>query len=130
MFEGAELVLIQNAPIHFKKIINFTLADDKQIISTTTGTATTGTATGSMAGRALVGGALFGVAGAAIGAATASQNTTINTTSQHDFKHDYIIYLSVDDIANPQRILTFGDDSEMANKAASIFNIIINRNKS
>ena len=81
-----------------------------------------------MAGRALVGGVLLGGAGAMVGAVTANKDTKINTTTSQTTTHDYIIYLSIDDMINPQRILKFGTDAESANKAAGVFNIIINRN--
>ena len=112
----------------FKKILAYTLADNQQSIYTTTGTTNTETSTGSMAGRALVGGVLLGGAGAMVGAVTANKDTKINTTTSQTTTHDYIIYLSIDDMINPQRILKFGTDAESANKAAGVFNIIINRN--
>lgn len=128
IFEQSSMAYIKGQEIPFNKILAFTLADNKQTISTTTGNASTNTSTGSMVGRALVGGVLMGGVGALAGATTASRETEINTTTRHDTSHDYIIYLNIDDIANPQRMLKFGNDAELANKVASVFNIIISRN--
>lgn len=129
VFENSQIVLIQDVPIPFSKILSYTLADNKQTISTTTGNAETVASTASMAGRALAGGLLFGGAGAMAGAVTAKRETEINATTNYSTTHDYVIYLSIDEIANPQRVLRFGEDAEQANKAASVFNIIISRNK-
>lgn len=127
-FETSSIAVVAGTSINFRKIIAYTLTDNQQTITTTTGNADTSTSTGSMAGRALVGGILLGGVGALAGATTAKKDTDISTTTSHTTTHDYIIYLSVDDMANPQRILKFGSDAESANKAASVFNIIINRN--
>ena len=128
IYEEPQTILIEQQPIPFKKILGYTLTDNQSTITTTQGKADTQTSTGSMAGRALVGGVLLGGAGAVAGAATAKKNTDINTTTKHTTTHSYVIYLSVDDMSNPQRILKFGSDADSANKAASVFNIIINRN--
>ena len=126
-FESSKIALIQENPIPFNKILSYSLCDNQQIIATTTGEANSSTSTGSMAGRALVGGVLLGGVGALAGAATAKRDTEINTTTSYDTRHDYIIYLSLNDMANPQVIIRFGNDADSANKAASIFGIIINQ---
>lgn len=121
-------VLIQDTPIPFQKILSYSLCDNQQIIATTTGEANSSTSTGSMAGRALVGGVLLGGVGTLAGAATAQRDTEINSTTSYDTRHDYIIYLSIDDMANPQIIIRFSHDADTANKTASIFNIILKQN--
>lgn len=128
-FEKSSVAVIDGNPIDFKNILAYTLADNQHTIITTKGSADTTTSMGSMAGRALVGGALLGGVGALAGATTSKRDTEINTTTSHTTTHDYVIYLNIDDMANPQRILKFGQDAESANKAASVFNIIINKNK-
>ena len=128
IFEEKQIAYIKDSPIPFKKILAYTLTDNQQTITTTRGNAETSTATGSMAGRALVGGVLLGVAGAIAGATTAKKDTEINTITRHSTRHEYVIYLNVDDMTNPQRVLKFGSDAESANKVANVFNIIINRN--
>lgn len=127
-FEDSSTAVVSGTPIEFRKILAYTLTDQQETIMTTRGNANTNTSTGSMAGRALVGGVLLGGMGALAGATTAKKDTTINTTTSHTTTHDYIIYLNIDDIANPQKVLKFGSDAESANKAAGVFNIIINRN--
>ena len=81
-----------------------------------------------MAGRAIVGNVLFGKAGAMVGAMTADTVSETRTKTRHAVTHNYLLYLNIDDLSNPQRILAFGKNEEMAYKAASIFNIIIKRN--
>lgn len=127
-FEDASIVVINEEPISFKKILAYTLADNKETIAKTIGNEDTHTSTGSMASRALIGGALLGGVGALAGAATAKKKTEINTVTHHKTSHDYILYLSIDDLANPQRVIKFRSDADSANKAASVFDIIINRN--
>ena len=122
------MVILNKQAIPFKKILAYSLTDNQRTISTTIGNADTKTSTGSMVGRGLVGGVLFGGVGALAGASTAKKNTEIQTTTCEDTEHNYILYLSVDEMANPQRKLEFGKDADAANKAAAIFNIIINRN--
>jgi len=129
-FEERKIILIDNTPILFDSVLSYTLTDNQHTISTTTGSAETSTSTGSIAGRALLGGVLLGGAGALAGAATAKKNTEINTTISHSTSHNYIIYLTIEDISNPQLILKFGSDDIAANKAASLFSIIIKRNNS
>ena len=127
-FDSSKIALIQDNPVPFNKILSCSLCDNQQMIATTSGEASSSTSTGSMAGRALVGGILLGGVGALAGAATAKKNTEINTTTNYDTKHDYTIYLGLNDMANPQVIIRFGEDADSANKAVSIFGIIINQN--
>lgn len=127
-FEESSIALVQGEPIPFKNILTYSLTDNQEVITTTSGTAETSTSTGSMVGRALVGGILLGGVGALAGATTANKNTGIDTETSQTTIHDYTIYLNIDSIANPQRIINFGEDGESANKATSVFNIIVNRN--
>lgn len=125
IYEQSKTVLVYGQPIPFDKILTYSLSDNQQVISTTSGTGETSTSTGSMVGRALVGGVLLGGVGALAGATTAKKDTEINTTTEHTTYHDYKIYLNLNDLANPQIVIRFGGDAESANKAACIFNIII-----
>lgn len=127
-FEESSTALIMGEIIPFKSILSYSMTDNQKLISTTSGVADSSTSTGSMVGRALVGGALLGGVGALAGAATADKKIDIQTTTSQVASHDYIIYLNIDSIANPQRIINFGSDAESANKTASVFNIIIKRN--
>ena len=128
IFEDTKVIVVNGEAIPFSKILAYSLVDNQQTIATTTGGSEIKTSTGSMVGRALVGGALFGGVGALAGATTAKKETEITTTTEHTTNHDYKIYLSINDIANPQRIIGFGKDEEAANKASSVFNIIISQN--
>lgn len=128
VFEGSEKLIIYNHELPFKKILATSLTDNPRTISTTTGDAVTKTSSGSMIGRGLAGGALLGGVGALAGAATAKKNTEIQTTTTTDIEHNYILFLSVDDLINPTIKLDFGKDADSAHKANAIFNAIINRN--
>lgn len=127
-FEESQMAVLANKHVAFGKMISYSLNDNQNTIATTTGQAQTATSTASMAGRALVGGVLLGGAGALAGAATANKETTINTSTKYSTSHDYKIYLTIDDLANPQLCFSFGSDEKTATKAASIFDIIIKRN--
>ena len=128
VFEKSQIILLNEQPIGFDKILAYTLTDNSTTVSTTIGITDTSTSTGSMAGRAIVGNVLFGKAGAMVGAMTADTVSETRTKTRHAVTHNYLLYLNIDDLSNPQRILAFGKNEEMAYKAASIFNIIIKRN--
>ena len=128
VFEKSQVVLINEEVIGFDKILAYTLSDNSTTVSTTVGTTDTSTLTGSMAGRAIVGDLLFGKAGAMVGAMTADTVSETRTKTSHAVTHNYVLYLNIDDLANPQRLLKFGINEQTAYKAASIFNIIIKRN--
>lgn len=127
-YEDSNMAIIEGEHIAFDKILSCCLTDNQQTISITSGKNDTRTSTSSAIGRALVGGVLMGGVGALAGATTAKKETNINTTTKHTTTHDFVIYLNVDDITNPQRILKFGADAKSANTAASVFNLIISRN--
>lgn len=129
VFEDTRMLVIAGEAIPFEKIVSYTLADDPHTQSVQVGESQTDTSTDSMLGRALVGGMFFGSKGAMVGASTASKTTEVVTTTQQTITHSYKIYLGLDDLANPQRILYFGEDEKSANKATIIFEIILKRNK-
>lgn len=129
VFEDAQMLVVAGEPIPFKKIRSYTLADDPHTRSVQVGEAQTDTSTDSMLGRAMVGGLLFRSKGALAGALTASKTTEVVTTTDHTVTHSYKIYLGLNDLSNPQRLLVFGEDEVSANKATIILDIILNNNK-
>lgn len=130
VFETANIVIINSAEYKFKDILGFSLVDDETSETITTSIGNAKTSTGSMIGRAVVGGVLTGGLGAVAGAATAKKNINTDATSQTKTKHNYTLYINVNDIKDPIISINIGNGSIKAQKLAAIFNIIIERNKS
>lgn len=134
IFEEGSMLVVKGEEIPFSKVLGFALNDDTETIvqNTTQYTSTTKTSTGSMLGRAVVGGVLLGGVGALAGVSTAKKETTTVPTigsSTSTTKHHYVLYLQLDDLSNPTLEIKLGSDTKKAQSVASIFNIIIQRNK-
>lgn len=130
VFETSNIVIINSAEYKFSNILGFSLVDDATSETITTSAGNAKTSTGSMIGRAVVGGVLTGGLGAVAGAATAKKNINTDATSHTKTKHNYTLYINVNDIQNPIISIPIGDNSTKAQKLAAIFNVIIERNKS
>lgn len=133
-FEKDKIMVLKDEHIPFEKIIGFSLNDDTKTIlqNETTYTSTTTTSTGSMLGRAVVGGVLLGGVGALAGATTAKKETvSIPSSGQTTttIKHKYSLYLNIDSISNPTRVIELGADTQKAQNLANVINVIIQRNK-
>lgn len=133
-FEIGSMMILKNEHIPFEKIIGFSLNDDTQTIlkNETSYTSTTSTSTGNILGRAVVGGVLLGGVGALAGALTAKKKT-ISTPSLGQnttiIKHKYTLYLNIDSITSPIRIISLGPDTQKAQSLANVINVIIERNR-
>lgn len=132
VFEGSKILYVANEPLPFEKILGFELKDNQSTITKTTAPKyKTSTNTGSMLGRAIVGGVLTGGVGAVVGAATAKKTTTVveegKTTTT--VKHNYRITLTIDDMANPVRVIDFTYHRDKAEQVANVLNIIMHRNQ-
>lgn len=89
---------------------------------------TTESNSGNILGRAIVGGMLAGGAGAVIGGTTAKKNTTTTSViNQGEEKtiHDYSIWISVKDIANPMIEIHIGSDEKLVNEIVALMKAII-----
>ena len=135
VFEESSIVVINNDDIPFSKVIGYNVQDNSETIATSSVasyTSTTSTSTGSMLGRAVVGGVLLGGVGALAGATTAKQQTTTTptgkTTTTTRTKHNYVIFINIDDLGNHTRKLNIGDNIEKVNNITNILNIILQRN--
>ena len=135
VFEEGNILVVNNDEIPFSKLIGYNVQDNSETIATSSVasyTSTTSTSTGSMLGRAVVGGVLLGGVGALAGATTAKQNTTTTptgkTTTTTKTRHNYVIFINVDDLSNHTRKLNIGDDVEKLNSITNILNIILQRN--
>lgn len=134
VFEEPAVICLKGEVIPFKKIIGFNLNDDTETImkNETSLHSTTTTNTGSMLGRAAVGGILLGGVGALAGATTAKKETITtpsSTQTSSTVKHKYVLFLNVDDLANPIREIKLGTDTSKAQTIANVFNVIVQRNK-
>lgn len=132
VFENSKILYIANEPMPFEKIIGFELKDNQTTVTKTTSPKyKTSTNTGSMLGRAVVGGILTGGVGAVVGAATAKKTTEVveegKTTTT--VKHNYRITLTVDDIANPVRVIDCKYHQDKAEQIANVLNVILHRNQ-
>ena len=132
IFEESEILYVANESIPFEKILAFELKDNQSTITKTTSPKyKTSTNTGSMLGRAVVGGVLTGGVGAVVGAATANKTTTVveegKTTTT--VKHNYRITLTIDDMANPVRVIDCKSYQDRAEQIANVLNIILHRNQ-
>ncbi len=132
VFESSKILYIANEPIPFEKIIGFELKDNQTTVTKTTSPKyKTSTNTGSMLGRAVVGGILTGGVGAVVGAATAKKTTEVveegKTTTT--VKHNYRITLTIDDIANPVRVIDCMYHQDKAEQIANVLNVILHRNQ-
>ena len=132
VFESSKILYIANEPMPFEKIIGFELKDNQTTVTKTTSPKyKTSTNTGSMLGRAVVGGILTGGVGAVVGAATAKKTTEVveegKTTTT--VKHNYRITLTIDDIANPVRVIDCKYHQDKAEQIANVLNVILHRNQ-
>jgi hypothetical protein len=135
VFGDGNILVVNNDEIPFSKLIGYNVQDNSETIATSSiasYTSTTSTSTGSMLGRAVVGGVLLGGVGALAGATTAKQNTTTTptgkTTTTTKTRHNYVIFINVDDLNNHTRKLNIGDDAEKLNNITNVLNIILQRN--
>ena len=132
VFENSKILYVANEPIPFDKILCFDLKDNQTTISKTTSPKyKTSTDTGSMLGRAIVGGVLTGGVGAVVGAATAKKKTETveagKTTTT--VRHHYRVTLTIDDMANPVRVIDFAYHGDKAEQIANVLNVILHRNQ-
>lgn len=136
-FEQGAMMVLKDEPIPFEKIIGFSLNDDAETLmknETASYTSTTSTSNADMLKRAVVGGIFMGGIGALAGAATAKQETVSTpsldkTTTTIEHKHKYSLYINVDSISNPTRVIELGEDIQKAQNLANVLNVIVQRNK-
>lgn len=128
-FETSKVVVIRSKAYKFADILGISLVDDATNETITTSVGNVKTSTGSMLGRAVVGGVLTGGLGAVAGAATAKKSISTDATSATVTRHDYVLYVNIDNLEKPVIVLDIGSDSMKAQELAGIFNVIIARNK-
>lgn len=129
VFEEPKIIVINAKEYKFSDILGYSLEDNATNETVTYSEGGAKTSTGNMLGRAAVGGLLTGGLGAVAGAATAKKNISTDSVSTTQTKHNYIMYVNVNNLQDPVLTLRIGDMSGKAQKLASILNIIIERNK-
>ena len=127
VFPEKRVVVYHKSPVEFDKIIAFDVTDNQTTITTSeAGNATTKTSTGSVLGRAVVGGMLAGGAGAVIAGSSAKRSTEVQQGAQtSSIRHDYKVYLTINDFKNPSLCIPFGDNTEAVQVFVSYLNVIL-----
>ena len=130
-YSEKRIVSILGKDYGFSSIIECHLTDNSRVEkgeTTITSTGTQKTDGGSMLGRAVVGGILAGGVGAAIGGATAkrdTESTSVVRQGSDTIHHDFTVWITVKDIANPLIQIPLGNNSIKANEIVSLMNAII-----
>lgn len=127
IYGDAKMIAMKGKLYEFSDVLSYEVLDNsKQVVVGNKVVSTTKTNTGSMVGRGIVGGLVGGTAGAVIGASTASKTTTTNTPNQKVVtKHDYSVYVSVRDLANPMLKFNYGSEADLVQEFVAILNIIL-----
>ena len=111
----------------FKNILSFRIEELTKTKTTPT-TTTVRTDNGEVLGRALLGHVIGGKAGAIIGGVTASR--IIETTGGESYNlHYYNVYINMNDLNYPTKMLSLGQDYKLMSDLRSILTVIVNRNK-
>ena len=127
-------VVILGKEFDFSSILSCNLTDDSVIKKGDVSITTTGkeqTDDGDMLGRSIVGGMLAGGAGAIIGGVTARKDTVSTSVVQQGkniIRHDYSVWITVKDIANPMIQIVLGKDEVAANEILSLMKAIMASN--
>ena len=116
--------------ILFKDILSSKIIDNYQIEhGQISGDATTTTSTSSLVGRSAAGALVGGGVGAAIGASSASKNTTVNYSQSNDkLIHDYVLIITLSRYDSSIIKVQIGDDWEKASEIEHIFTLINRQN--
>ena len=131
VYGDAKKIVLQGRIFNYKDILSYQVTDNStQIISGGQAISSTKTDTGSMLGRGIVGGLVGGGVGAIIGSTSASKTTTTKYTDQNiKTTHHYILYIYVNDLANPIVKYDFNYNEEMVQECVATLNVIVNSNK-
>lgn len=125
VFEESSVLVVDDKVYPFNDIIGYSVLDNGKTIMSDNRTVTK-TNTGNMLGRAIVGGLVGGGVGAAVGAITANKEST---TSQYETtkQHDYVIYIIVNDLSNPNIEIKLYTDTNKCKKIEAILSVILKR---
>lgn len=118
LYEKSKTIVIMDEAYSFSDIIGVDYIDKIPHGGTV---ATTKTDNVNMAGRAIVGGLVAGGLGAAVGAATAKQQTTYNTNDAHD----YVILINTKILSKPLIELRISNNISQVNEVMATLNAVI-----
>lgn len=122
--EEKSIIVIANIEYKFQDIIEAAIYDNSTMIQSIT----VSTDIKNMIGRAVIGGVLAGGVGAIIGGNSAKKSLTTNQEAS-GIKHDYYIYITIDNLSDPIVKIHIGQDELKLNEIYSILKIIIKRNQ-
>lgn len=124
VFPKTKTIIIGKNEYSYSDILGCALIDNNPQTLTSGQVTTTKVNTGSMVGRAVVGGLTLGVAGAVVGALTASKETSSETTDTNHFGM-YDIKINVKSITNPTLVLNLYNKKDLAEEIYSLLQAII-----
>lgn len=127
VFGESELLYVDGREVFFKDIISYKITDDYRIKhGEVESSSKTKISTGSLIGRTVAGAVIGGGLGAAIGAVSASKNTTTIGKQKKDvIIHNYSLSINVRSLENPLIRLNLGWSTEKAEEVNAIFAYII-----
>lgn len=135
VYSGQRAITILGKTYDFGEILSCSCTDDYSVVkggATINADSHTMTDTGSLIGRSVVGGLIGGEAGALIGGATASKNTSMSGTIKYSddrLRHNYTVWVTVQNIAVPTIEIHTGADTRLTNEVVSLMNVIITGNQ-
>ena len=122
VFEQAKKIIFGKTEYEFSDILSCSMYDENQ--KDTPIAQVTRTKTGSMLGRAALGGLTLGVAGAVVGAITATKETQ-SSAANADYVPSYVVKIGVKSIENPIITLHLYRDKEQADTLYAVMQTII-----
>ena len=124
VFPKTKTIIIGQNEYSYSDILGCALIDNNPQTLTSGQVTTTKVNTGSMVGRAVVGGLTLGVAGAVVGALTASKETSSETiVPNHVGMYD--IKINVKSITNPTIVLNLYNRKDLAEEIYNLLQAII-----
>lgn len=122
VFEQAKKVILGKTEYSFSDILSCSMYDENQKDAPVA--QVTRTKTGSMLGRAAIGGLTLGVAGAVVGAITATKETQ-SSAANTDYVPSYVVKIGVKSIEKPIITLHLYRDKEQAETLYAVMQTII-----
>ena len=122
VFEQAKKIIFGMTEYGFDDILSCSMYDENQKDAPIA--QVTRTKTGSMLGRAAIGGLTLGVAGAVVGAITATKETQ-SSAANADYVPSYVVKIGVKSIENPIITLHLYRDKELAETLYAVMQTII-----
>ena len=123
VYQQGKMVVFGKDVYNFSDILSCTLVDKNKNSSPIAQVSRTKTNTGSLIGRAAVGALTFGVAGAMVGAVTASSETKSHSTTK--YTPSYIVKVGLRSIERPIISFEFASNVKKADEVYALIQAII-----